>query len=81
MDKETEDICKENVRLKGKLERSEARFHNIVEKSVICTLVLNLQGVVIYLNPAVQSLLGGNVGQLLGENIGIPAKETRVPGF
>ncbi len=59
MDKETEDICKENVRLKGKLERSEACFHNIVGKSVICTLVLNLQGVVIYLNPAVQSLLGG----------------------
>ncbi len=84
MDRETEDIIqirKENKYLKDKLERSNARFHNLVEKGLANLLVMNREGETIFLNSAAQNIFGGNIGQLLGEKSGIPAKEIHIPEF
>lgn len=84
MSKEADDIVqirKENTDLKVKLQHSNVRFHNLVEKGLIGFLVMNREGDIIYLNPAALKLYDCNIGQFLGEESGIPAKEGYIPAL
>ncbi len=74
-------LQEKNFSLKSKLEQSLSRFNNLVEKSQVGMLVINVEGEVVYINSAAQNIFGGNIGQFLGESIGIPAKEARIEEF
>jgi PAS domain S-box-containing protein len=61
--------------LEGKireLERSEARFKNIIEKIEDAVLVVNREGVVQFANASSQSFLGSSPEDLVGENFELP---------
>ncbi len=58
------------------LEASEARFHAIVNRSADGVVVVTTEGVIRFVNPATEWLLGRTAEQLLGEAFGVPI----VPG-
>ncbi len=60
------------IALQHRLERSNARFYNLVERSQVGMLVINVRGEAVYLNRAAQNLFGDNIGRFLGKAIGIP---------
>ncbi len=74
-------LQEKSVVLQQRLERSNARFHNLVEMSQIGMLVINVEGEVVYLNCTARNLFDGNIGRYLGEDIGIPAKEVQISEF
>jgi signal transduction histidine kinase len=58
--------------LQRALEASEARFRNIIEKNADGVLVVGRSGVIRFVNPAAESLLGRPADQLLGQMFGVP---------
>ena len=60
----------ERKRAEEELQASKASFRNIVEKNGDGILVANSDGVVLFVNPALRSLLGREPGELLGEIFG-----------
>lgn len=77
----TAELQESLIELECELELSNARFNNLVAKNLDGMLVLNSAEEVVYLNPAAEYLFGCNIGQLLGEKIGIPAKEKHISEF
>lgn len=58
------------------LAASEARFRNLIEKTTDGVVVISADGVIRYVNPAAEALLGRPAGELLGAFFGCPL----VPG-
>lgn len=69
-------IRNSRVELPRALEASEARFHAIVNRSADGVVVVAVDGVIRFVNPAAECLLGRTAGQLLGGMFGVPI----VPG-
>ncbi|MGK5094789.1 PAS domain S-box protein [Deltaproteobacteria bacterium TL4] len=57
---------------KEALRVSRAGFRNIVEKSVDGIVIVDLEGVVHFINPALESLFGCKKQDLLGKKMGMP---------
>lgn len=57
--------------LDDELQRSKNAFLNIIGKNRDGILIFDLSGKVMYANPAALTLFGKDLGELLGENIGI----------
>jgi len=51
---------------------SEARFRNIIERTVDGVLIVDRQGLVRFVNPAAQSLFGRPAAEMLGGMLGFP---------
>ncbi len=62
--------------LQQALRASEARFRNIIEKNADGVIVAQKDGVILYVNPALENLLCRPSGELQGTDFGIPI----VPG-
>ncbi|MCZ6680832.1 MAG: PAS domain S-box protein, partial [Candidatus Poribacteria bacterium] len=62
----------ERQRLIAALQTSEFRFRNIIEMSVDGILVVDMNGIVRFVNPAAAAFFGSEAGQLLGESFGFP---------
>src|SRR5919197_5085482 len=58
--------------LQRALQASEARFRNIIEKNADGVLVVGRSGVIRFVNPAAEALLGRPAPQLLGQMFGVP---------
>jgi len=63
-------------KLEGELRLSKESFNNIVNKSVDGIIIVDQQGIVRFINPALESLLNRKVDELLGEIFDFPV----VPG-
>jgi PAS domain S-box-containing protein len=57
---------------KRALAASEARFHNLIEKSADGVVVISTDGNIFYVNPAGESLLGRPASELIGSWFGRP---------
>jgi signal transduction histidine kinase len=57
---------------KRALAASEARFRNLIEKTADGVVVVSADGVIRYVNPAAEALLGRPAGELLGALFGRP---------
>ena len=76
MDKEHEAVRKENQRLRARLAAYQTRFKNIIEVNSDGILVLSKdRGIVYYLNPAAEDMLGRSGEDMIGDLFGFP-----VPG-
>ncbi len=54
------------------LAASEARFRNLIEKNADGVVVVSMDGVIRYVNPAAEALLGRPAGELIGALFGRP---------
>jgi signal transduction histidine kinase len=68
----TLDRDKELAQCKADLLASEARFHNIIEKNADSIVVLDWEGIVLYMNPAAEKMFGRSLEDCLGTLLGIP---------
>src|SRR5262245_58836485 len=57
---------------KRALRASEARFRDLIEKNADGVVVLRGDGVILFVNPAAEALLGHKAEHLLGAMFGIP---------
>ncbi|HZV07386.1 MAG TPA: ATP-binding protein [Gemmataceae bacterium] len=57
---------------KRALAASEARFRNLIEKTADGVVVVSADGMICYVNPAAETLLGRRSGELLGAPFGRP---------
>ena len=57
---------------KRALAASETRFRNLIEKAADGVLVVGDDGVICYVNPAAETLLGRRAGDLIGQMFGRP---------
>src|SRR5579884_3211893 len=57
---------------KRALAASEARFRNLIEKNADGVVVVSMDGVIRYVNPAAEALLGRPAGELIGALFGRP---------
>jgi len=55
-----------------KLQSSEARFRNVLEKNADGIIVVDNKGVVLFVNPAAEAMFGRRAEELLGESFGYP---------
>src|SRR5690349_12553100 len=62
--------------LRRALQVSEARFRNTIEKNADGVIVVSRSGVLRFVNPAAEALLGRTASQLLGQMFGVPV----IPG-
>ena len=63
---------RELAQCKADLLASEARFRNIIEKNADGVVVLNWEGIVLYMNAAAEKLFGCRVADCQGTLLGIP---------
>jgi hypothetical protein len=54
------------------LQASEARFRNIIEKNADSIIIVDMKGMVRFVNPAAEALFGRKAGDFLGESFGFP---------
>lgn len=54
------------------LQASEARFRKIIERNIDTVLVISREGVILFANPAAETLLGVRRSDLIGRPIGVP---------
>jgi PAS domain S-box-containing protein len=54
------------------LRLSKESFHNIVNRNVDGVLIIDRKGIVHFVNPAVEAILGRKADELLGEMFGLP---------
>lgn len=59
-------------KVKAELKASEERFRNIIEKNADGIIVIDIDGVVHFINPAGEELFGLKKKDLLGKSIGLP---------
>lgn len=70
---ESSSYCEDRLRqCYAELETSEARFRNIITRSADGILIVDTTGVVEYVNPAAESLLGYVSDELVGSQFGYP---------
>lgn len=77
MDADVGDIARlrdELDTLRRSSERDKARFFNVVGKNLDGIIIVNRDGVITYINPSALDLFGRGIGDLLGEEFGIPVK-------
>jgi PAS domain S-box-containing protein len=55
-----------------KLQSSEARFRNVLEKNADGIVVVNKKGIVLFVNPAAEAMFGRRAEDLLGKSFGYP---------
>lgn len=67
-----EQLKLENQKLKVQLAASKAAFLNVVGKNRDGVLIINSTGLIVYANKSSIELFGRNLGELIGESIGIP---------
>lgn len=69
--------------LKRELQASEARLRNIIEKNADSVIIVDRNGLVHFVNPAVEALFGRKAENFLGESFGFPvvAGETKELGI
>ncbi|MCR9192141.1 MAG: EAL domain-containing protein [Gammaproteobacteria bacterium] len=70
--KELAKLLKKNQALKEKLVASKAAFLNVVGKNRDGVLIINKKGIIVYANKAALTIFGRNLGNLIGEDIGLP---------
>ncbi|NJN67184.1 MAG: response regulator [Chloroflexaceae bacterium] len=68
--------CTDRHRVLEKLQESEARFRTLIEHN-INPLIVNSRGVIVFVNPAAETLFGRSGDELVGEELGIPVIEDR----
>ncbi|CAN5157146.1 hypothetical protein BH10PLA2_BH10PLA2_07490 [soil metagenome] len=68
----TLDRDKELAQCKADLLASEARFRNIIEKNADSVVVLDWEGIVLYMNSAAEKMFGCKMEDCLGTLLGIP---------
>ena len=56
----------------GELKKSEARLRKIIDKNADGIILITLDGIVRFVNPAAESMIGRTARQLLGEMFGLP---------
>jgi signal transduction histidine kinase len=54
------------------LERSEERFRNIIQRSVDGIVIVDINGVICFINPAAEKLFCRKAGELMGSSFGFP---------
>jgi signal transduction histidine kinase len=69
---EAPDLRRELERRTRELERSEARFRDVIERNADAIVVVDAKGVVRFVNSAATKLFGASREQLLGSPFGFP---------
>jgi PAS domain S-box-containing protein len=59
-------------RLRDRLRKSEARFRNVIARSVDAILVLDMRGTVLFANPVAEKLFCKSASDLVGQYFGYP---------
>ncbi len=72
MDKEQEKLREALKQYAKSLDASEARFHNIIEKSADGIIIVDKEGIVRFVNAAAEILFGHKKEELVGELFGFP---------
>jgi PAS domain S-box-containing protein len=75
MDKERDAVLQENQQLKEQLAAYQTRFRSLIERNFDGILVLGRErGIVFYLNPAAEKILGRERDELVGNLFGYPVQ-------
>src|SRR5436190_16096666 len=72
MDKERSDLFNLLEQRTQELEKSKMRFDSIIARSADGIIIVDREGIVRFINPATENLLGRKSEELLGQMFGFP---------
>ena len=75
--KATLNVLEDLIKAKDDLELSQQSFHSIVEKSADAIIIVDRNGLVRYVNPAAETLLGRNQENFIDHSFGWPLNQDR----